>query len=91
MTLKEFLDENGIDSAVRQEDWNGYAVYEPDRKQYGFYSGPPVYVLVKDGEVRLTSDEEGFSIYREQLKKSGYVDDEEEMIPDNTLSGKGEH
>ncbi len=37
MTLKEFLEENGIDSAVRQEDWNGYAVYEPDRKQFGFF------------------------------------------------------
>lgn len=94
MTLKEFLEENEIDSVEKQKDWNGYAVYEPNRKQYGFYSGPPIYVLVKNNEARLTSGEEGMAIYREQLKKSGYVeedDDPDEMQPTKTLTGLGEN
>ena len=54
------------------------------------YIGLPLVILAKGDEVRISTDEESREYLDYQLKKSGYID-EEEMLPDDTLSGKGEH
>ena len=55
------------------------------------YIGLPLVILAKDDEVRISTDEESLEYLDYQLKKSGYTDDEEEMLPDDTLTVKSEH
>ena len=70
---------------------------EPKERYRAEWLGQPLSTEVarergsKDDEVRISTDEESREYLDYQLKKSGYTDDEEEMISDDTLSGKGEH
>lgn len=65
--LKVLLyDELGADY-YKQGEWNGYTVYEPVYNQ-DCYIGFPLVVLEKDGEVRLSTNEEALEYlqYSEQ-------------------------
>lgn len=53
----------------RRPDWKGYEVYEPVCKKYCCV-GLPFYVLVKDGEVRLTRPEEGLELIDREIKNA---------------------
>ena len=54
------------DSLKKVKDWNGYEVYEPIYKK-DFIGGFPRIVLAKDGEVRLSTNDECFA-YMEFVK-----------------------
>ncbi len=60
---KKLLDEAtealGADSCKRGKDWNGYEVYIPVYERSG-YVGLPLVVLAKDGDVRISTEEEAF-------------------------------
>ncbi|MBE5743145.1 MAG: hypothetical protein E7358_00315 [Clostridiales bacterium] len=57
------------DSLKKGKSWNGYEVYEPIYKEE-YIGGHPKIVLVKDGEVRLSTSEECFA-YMEFVKSKG--------------------
>ena len=70
--VKSFMEELQADTYKKGKDWNGYTVYEP------VYNKPvcigfPLIVLVKDGEVRLSTDEESI-----RYLNFTYPDDEDE-------------
>lgn len=78
MTKKEitaFAKKNGYDGADPIGKWKEYDAYEPYIKNTSeeepFFSGPPLMILVKDDEIRMSTVEEAF----EQLDE---MDDEEE-------------
>ena len=88
--IQELTEELCATKYKKSIPWKGYEVYEPVYNET-MYIGLPLVILAKDDEVRISTDEESREYLDYQLKKSGYVDDEEEMLPDDTLSGKGEH
>lgn len=57
----KFAKENGYETAERVKDWNGYECYEPifDRKEIAEV-GPPLLILVKGDEIRMSTVEEAF-------------------------------
>lgn len=57
--LDEAMEALGADSCKRGKDWNGYEVYIPVYGNGG-YVGLPLVVLVKDGDVRISTEEEAF-------------------------------
>ena len=54
----------------RRPDWKGYEVYEPEHKGSPKI-GPPLCVLVKDGEVRLTTPEESLEYLDYETTQKG--------------------
>ena len=48
------------DHLKKGKEWNGYIVYVPVYKHL-YEGGLPQVVLVKDGEVRVSTHEEGFA------------------------------
>lgn len=88
--IQELTEELCATKYEKSIPWKGYEVYEPVYNET-VYIGLPLVILAKGDEVRISTDEESREYLDYQLKKSGYIDDEEEMLPDDTLSGKGEH
>ena len=64
--------ELAADSYKKGEDWQGYKVYEPVYKK-SVCIGFPLVVLVKDNDVRLSTNEECF-----QYLEFAYPNDEDE-------------
>ena len=87
--IQELTEELCATKYEKSIPWKGYEVYEPVYDA-PVYIGLPLVILAKGDEVRISTDEESREYLDYQLKKSGYID-EEEMLPDDTLSGKGEH
>ena len=88
--IQELTEELCATKYEKSIPWKGYEVYEPVYDA-PVYIGLPLVILAKGDEVRIGTVEESREYLDYQLKKSGYIDDEEEMLPDDTLSGKGEH
>lgn len=88
--IQELTEELCATKYKKSISWKGYEVYEPVYDE-PVYIGLPLVILAKGDEVRISTDEESLEYLDYQLKKSGYIDDEEEMLPDDTLTGKGEH
>lgn len=88
--IQELTEELCATKYEKSIPWKGYEVYEPVYNET-MYIGLPLVILAKGDEVRISTDEESREYLDYQLKKSGYIDDEEEMLPNDTLSGKGEH
>lgn len=88
--IQELTEELCATKYEKSIPWKGYEVYEPVYNET-MYIGLPLVILAKGDEVRISTDEESREYLDYQLKKSGYVNDEEEIISDDTLSGKGEH
>ena len=70
MTVEQILEftENsgtGYDAAKQMKDWKGYQVFNVwwDAYKKGFF-GYPVYVLVKDDEIRYATPSESYEITR---------------------------
>lgn len=57
--IEELMEELFADSYKRGKDWNGYEVYEPIHNK-PIFLGPPLVVLVKNNEVRISTPEESF-------------------------------
>ena len=55
--VKQFMEDLDADTYKLGKDWNGYKVYEPVYNTT-VYIGFPLVVLVKDGKVRLSTNEE---------------------------------
>lgn len=74
--IKQFAKQNGYDGVFPLGKWKGYDAYEPT---FDFSSekepalvGPPLMILVKGDEIRMSTVEEAF----EQMDESGDADDE---------------
>jgi hypothetical protein len=66
VTINEFAKRQGFDGAVYIGTWKGYDVYEPTFKGEGQINiGPPLAILVKGDNIRLSSVEEAFEIIDE--------------------------
>jgi len=73
-----FAKENGYDSALPLGKWKEYDAYEPifdgtSEKKLAFV-GPPLMILVKGKEIRMSTEEEAF----EQIADSDDEDEEDE-------------
>ena len=56
--IKDFIEEEfGTKKFQKYRDWKGYEVYVPKQGK-GMYCGLPYMVLVKDGEVRISTPDE---------------------------------
>ena len=61
--VKEFAKKQGYDDVIYLREWNGFKVYEPVFEGEGVaYIGPPLVVLVKGENIRMSSVEEAFEI-----------------------------
>ena len=58
--LNEAMEALGADSCKRGKNWNGYEVYIPVYVNGGYVVGLPLVVLVKDGDVRISTEEEAY-------------------------------
>ena len=74
----EFAKQNGYDGVFPLGKWKGYDAYEPT---FDFSSekepalvGPPLMILVKGDEIRMSTVEEAF----EQIRESGSGDADDE-------------
>ncbi len=62
--IVDFAKAQGYDNVRKLKDWNGYSVYEPYNLSYpdGLIIGFPPAILVKDGEIRMSTPEETYEI-----------------------------
>lgn len=61
-----FAKQNGYETAVKADDWNGYECYEPVMKKNELsHIGPPLVILVKDNTIRMSTVEEAFQRIRD--------------------------
>lgn len=61
----EFAKENGYDNAKYIGDWKSFKVFEPtfnDNEDH--FIGYPLSILVKDKEIRFTTDKECFEVLK---------------------------
>lgn len=58
-----FAKAQGYDSARAVGKWKGFALYEPIMKAPGARVGLPHFILVKGGEIRMTTPDEAFEIF----------------------------
>lgn len=67
--IENFMEELNADSYRKGEDWNGNEVYVPEYSQ-PVYIGLPYVVLVKEKNVRLSTEEESLDYlsYSHQVK-----------------------
>ena len=59
----EFAKENGYDNAKYLGEWNAFIVFEPifnDKEEH--YIGYPLSILVKDNNIRFTTEKECFEV-----------------------------
>lgn len=66
--IKKYAIKSGYENAEYLTEWNGYSVYEPffnDEETH--YIGLPRVILVKDGKIRLSNDEESFAFLDEKV------------------------
>jgi len=59
----EFAKENGYDNAKYLGEWNTYTVFEPifnDKEDH--FIGYPLSILVKDNNIRFTTEKECFDV-----------------------------
>ena len=57
----DFARKNGYETVEKLPPWNGYDVYEPVRhKGMSSKIGPPLIILVKNDEIRFSTEEEAF-------------------------------
>jgi len=60
-SIIEFAKKQGYDDAVYLNKWNDYDVYEPVFNEDGVaYVGPPLIILAKDKEIRMSTIEEAY-------------------------------
>ena len=61
--ITEFAKDNGYDNAEYLGIWQDYKVFEPtfnDNNEH--YIGYPLSILLKDGEIRFTTEKETFEV-----------------------------
>ena len=58
MTIKDCLKELDCTKCKKIGEWKGYTVYEPDTSKKGTFIGLPLVILEKDGNARISTDEE---------------------------------
>lgn len=65
----EFAHENGYDGAIPLGKWRGYDAYEPIfgsvESPTAAHVGPPLMILVKEDEIRMSTVEEAYEQIRE--------------------------
>ena len=74
--IQELTEELCATKYKKSIPWKGYEVYEPVYDA-PVYIGLPLVILAKGDEVRIGTVEESREYLDYQLKKSGYIDDEE--------------
>jgi hypothetical protein len=60
MTVKEFAKKQGYVDALPLGKWHGYDAYEPVFDGDIAYVGPPLMILAKGNEMRMSTPEEGY-------------------------------
>lgn len=55
----KFAEESGYTGAIYHGEWHGYSCYEPTFADEGtFFVGLPLFIMVKDDEIRMSTPEE---------------------------------
>ena len=59
----EFAAQHGYCDAIKEQDWRGYQVFSPiySREEGLACVGLPLIILVKDGKIRMSTEEEAFA------------------------------
>jgi hypothetical protein len=77
----EMAKEAGFEIAVFEKEWNGYEVFYGDFKEdKNLCLGLPYYMLVKNGEIRLSTADEECELCGLVTLPSGTVQDFEEIL-----------
>ena len=58
LRIKSFAKEHGYDSVRKSIKWDGYSVYEPFSYGDNDFIGYSLFILVKNGIIRLTTRQE---------------------------------
>jgi len=67
--INEFAHEHGYETVEKLLPWNGYEVYEPIRhKDISSKIGPPLIILVKNDEIRFSTEEEAFQQLHDSIE-----------------------
>ena len=72
--LEELFNKTPANSYHKGLNWNGYEVYELDFDEECFV-GLPLVILVKEGQVRLSTPEESFEYFDYKIISEGEYND----------------